>query len=48
MQKTTITGREAPIAMDDFTIYEKPPLKEILGIVILVNLIVLLSILLCA
>lgn len=48
MPKTAIPDREAPITTDDLTTYEQPPLKEILVIVILINLIVLLSIILCA
>lgn len=49
MQDTTITGREPLIAMDDAATYEQQPLmQELLDIVILVNLIVLISIILCA
>jgi hypothetical protein len=48
MPKTAISDREAPITTDDSRTYEKPLLMDILGIVILVNLIVLLSIILCA
>ncbi|MBW7989782.1 MAG: hypothetical protein FVQ84_07185 [Planctomycetes bacterium] len=49
MQKTTITGREPLIAMDDSATYEQQPLmQELLDIVILVNLIVLVSIIMCA
>ncbi len=48
MQDTAITGREPLIAMDDLTYEQQPLMQELLGMVIVVNLIVLVSIILCA
>ena len=49
MQDTTITGDKSLIAKDDLATYEQQPLmQELLDIVIVVNLLVLVSIILCA
>ena len=48
MQDTIIAGREPPIAMDNLIREKQSLMQELLGIVILVNLIVLISIVLVA
>ena len=49
MQDTTITGSKPLIAKNDLATYEQQPLmQKLLDIVIVVNLLVLVSIILCA